>query len=1098
MITIRKDTEIKDIRLSLAKPNKTKIANIDEVINPMVTLNHGSNVHELTFSIPLTATYDGVNKRNHVVDLLRPWYLIKSEFYGLTIWFTVVKKTKSYSNDMDTIQVECKSLQYVLSKQGVIKYEETSKNLKEAATDCLKNTEWSIGFIDPLFNLKYRQFDISSSNKLDFMYSICEKFEAIPVFNTIDCTVDFYKESDVSKYKGLKITPAQYMISLDDIEDMDDVVTRIYATGKDGLSINSVNPTGQSYIDDFSYFLYPFQRDQKRNVIERSNYMSDALCHAILDYNDLVNNEGSSFYKLLDEKKKAEEKETSSNNDLYTLQLDFQKILDRITVASKAGDDTTDLIKQRDAKSKEVESKKEEIKAIQASITQISTQITALKDRLSFEKNFSTELQKELSKYVITAEWSNDSIFDENELYDVANEELENRNAPAVNLALGLVNFFNCISEKHNWDRFSLGDIVRVQQKSFYTDVKATITAISIDFEQSNLSVTVSNGKRASSDFENMLKTVYRTNKISTETNKRKIKYDEVTENFNLRNDRIAVKPASPIIAKDGTAIFHTTNDDGSVDVTFQWDYVESDEDQYNIDGFEIYLHGSSKNEEYVFGSKMASEDLKNVKYDKRAATFTGLPSNMYYTIGIQAYRRVDADIEITQFIGSDIVKSLHPNENPYLPSSTVEVKGKLNGSKYTVSSTEPEEPEANDLWTNTVTGVVSSYDGEKWVSSDQKTAELVETTAAQVDTKLSDYDSRVQNIELNNLLVNPLKWKGGNVSAFGRKYYADVSYDSTVLNLNTITIPILINAVDASDSNPTVVDYTYNEAWDMIPKLKNDGYNIILEPYPFIANGTIAETDWTPSDLDQWFATWNNILQDFAKKCEQFKLDGLYIASNLVHLEDSTEKWKSVITGLRSLFSGKILYRTNYWVTADWAPETIVAYNKKLNNPLFGLVDIIAIAAYFELTDNRNPSVDQLIDAIYSVPLYGRGQNIFKEIKAFYDKWNKPIFFGELGIPPYSNSPEQPHNAFGDLGEYNESIQANWFEAWVRVFQAQDWWQGYSVYVISDEKSVYNVIGKKAESIIRGQTLGGTKGRLQSLEERVAHLEELLKSITQ
>ncbi len=187
------------------------------------------------------------------------------------------------------------------------------------------------------------------------------------------------------------------------------------------------------------------------------------------------------------------------------------------------------------------------------------------------------------------------------------------------------MNFFNCISEKHNWDRFSLGDIVRVQQKSFYTDVKATITAISIDFEQSNLSVTVSNGKRASSDFENMLKTVYRTNKISTETNKRKIKYDEVTENFNRRNDRIAVKPASPIIAKDGTAISHTTNDDGSVDVTFQWDYVESDEDQYNIDGFEIYLHGSDKNEEYVFGSKMASEDLKNVKYDKRATTFTGL-----------------------------------------------------------------------------------------------------------------------------------------------------------------------------------------------------------------------------------------------------------------------------------------------------------------------------------------------------------------------------------------------------------------------------------------------------------------------------------------
>lgn len=117
MITIRKDTEIKDIRLSLAKPNKTKIANIDEVINPMVTLNHGSNVHELTFSIPLTATYDGVNKRNHVVDLLRPWYLIKSEFYGLTIWFTVVKKTKSYSNDWTLSRLNANHFNmYFLSK----------------------------------------------------------------------------------------------------------------------------------------------------------------------------------------------------------------------------------------------------------------------------------------------------------------------------------------------------------------------------------------------------------------------------------------------------------------------------------------------------------------------------------------------------------------------------------------------------------------------------------------------------------------------------------------------------------------------------------------------------------------------------------------------------------------------------------------------------------------------------------------------------------------------------------------------------------------------------------------------------------------------
>lgn len=92
------------------------------------------------------------------------------------------------------------------------------------------------------------------------------------------------------------------MIDMEDTIDIDEVVTRLNITGKDGIVINSVNPTGQSYLDDFSYFLYPFKRDKNRNVITHSDYMDDDLCHAILDYNELVNKEGSSFHLLLNQK----------------------------------------------------------------------------------------------------------------------------------------------------------------------------------------------------------------------------------------------------------------------------------------------------------------------------------------------------------------------------------------------------------------------------------------------------------------------------------------------------------------------------------------------------------------------------------------------------------------------------------------------------------------------------------------------------------------------------------------------------------------------------------------------------------------------------
>ncbi|MGE6404292.1 DUF7359 domain-containing protein [Bacillus velezensis] len=344
------------------------------------------------------------------------------------------------------------------------------------------------------------------------------------------------------------------------------------------------------------------------------------------------------------------------------------------------------------------------------------------------KKYITDDLKEELSVFILEGEWSNDSLFDETELYEKSIEEMEKRNAPPINITLDVVNFFNCLSESHNWDRCSLGDTVRIRSEELKTDVKARLVTFNFDFAQKTMDVTISNGKKIKSDFETISNMMYTSIKTNTDYNKRKIDWENATENFNIRNDRIAVKPDPPIIKGDGTAISHTNNDDGSVDITIEWDYPTSDEDKYNIDGFELYLYSSNDKDEYVFGSKMASEDLKNVKYDKRAAAFTGLPSNKYYTIGIQAYRRVDADIEITQFIGSDIVKSLHPNENPYLPSSTVEVSGNLNGkvnNLYTISSVaKPETPDAGTIWIDSKTNKQELFNGEEWIVSSAGSAD--------------------------------------------------------------------------------------------------------------------------------------------------------------------------------------------------------------------------------------------------------------------------------------------------------------------------------------------------------------------------------------
>ncbi|NRR84990.1 phage tail spike protein [Bacillus velezensis] len=709
------------------KPNRKKIGNIVDKFNETITMNYGKT-HELSFSVPLKWGYFHRYKDNPLLELLKPWYLIKAEFYGMTEWFVITKRTKSMNEDGASYIYECKSLPFLLTKYKVRRFEETSINLKEAANSCLKNTGWKVDHIDSELNTKYRQFDVTSSTKLDLLYTICEKFGATPLFNTENMTVSFYKDTDKGTYKGLWFKTGQYIVDINDIEDTEEVTTRLYPTGKDGIGINSVNPTGQAYIDDFSYFLYPFNRDENRNVIQKSNYMSNELCHAILDYNLIVNEQGNKFHLLLEQQKQVEEKKTVLKNEQYTLELEKQKILDHIEVAKKAGDDTKELKAQLQMKLQELDAKINQIAILDKDKETIQNSISELKETLKFEKYLTDDLKEELSVFILEGEWSNDSLFDETELYEKSIEEMEKRNAPPINITLDVVNFFNCISESHNWDRCSLGDTVRIRSEELKTDVKARLVTFNFDFAQKTMDVTISNGKKVKSDFETISNMMYTSIKTNTDYNKRKIDWENATENFNIRNDRIAVKPDPPIIKGDGTAISHINNDDGSVDITIEWDYPTSDEDKYNIDGFELYLYSSNDKDEYVFGSKMASEDLKNVKYDKRAAAFTGLPSNKYYTIGIQAYRRVDADIEITQFIGSDIVKSLHPNENPYLPSSTVEVSGNLNGkvnNLYTISTeTKPIAPEAGTIWIDPKTNKQELFNGEEWIVSSAGSAD--------------------------------------------------------------------------------------------------------------------------------------------------------------------------------------------------------------------------------------------------------------------------------------------------------------------------------------------------------------------------------------
>lgn len=321
----------------------------------------------------------------------------------------------------------------------------------------------------------------------------------------------------------------------------------------------------------------------------------------------------------------------------------------------------------------------------------------------------------------------------------------------------------------------------------------------------------------------------------------------------------------------------------------------------------------------------------------------------------------------------------------------------------------------------------------------------------------INEMINKMQGKTLNSKFET--KIKSGNLSTDYNIEQALEDIDK--LQLNTLNVPIVININNRTSSNMTVDDGSKKRAIELFKKLRGKKINIILEPYPWIENGSIGETAWKPDNIDEFFYNWkSNVLGILIKDVAvPYHVDALNVGTSFVHMESDEKNMCDIVDYVRARYKGLVTYRTNFWVTAeDFAPELTAKYEDKLNNKLFSKIDFISIAAYFELTNNDTSTVDNLTKALQSTQIFNRKQNIKQEIKKFYDKWNKPIFFGELGFPRVNKASVQPYNPLIS-DSVNNKEQANCFEAYRKTFENEPWNLGFSIFAIgetSNDKRYY------------------------------------------
>lgn len=727
--------QIPELVLFLAKPDKTTIGKLKHISDKKLSIK-SDEVSEISFTLPYYISVNNEQVRNPHVDKIKEKYLIRSEFRGKTEWFIIDSISRS-SSDTDNLDIQCFSLEYQLKGQLVIDYEEVSRNCKEATEDVLKGTDWTVGYINPTFNTKYRHFDISQGTKLSTIYEIGETFESVVTFDTVKKTVNHYTKEELSHYKGFNIGYGKYIQNIDEKIDADEIVTRLYVYGSDGLQINSVNPTGQPYIDDFSYFLYPFEMDKNGNVTSHSEYMSDSLAKALVKYNEFVTDKKDDFGNYLSEKTELQKKLTEEQNTLVELEVDLTIILDAIIIAKDNGESTSKLNTEKKNKNKEIKSAKNAINKLEQQIADIESKIQTLGEELNMETHLTAEQLNELSNFIQEEEWTDDNQFDVNDLYEAGWNQMEEINSPPINISTSIVNFMRMIDEKHNWERFDVGDIIKVEHERLGIDIKTTLSAIDYDFESDSIGVVISNTEKELTTEDIIAKSHYKVGKVDTELSKRKIDWNKTAYNFNIRNDRIDKKPTDPTNA----TIKHKSNNDGSVNLILKWDYPDYSETKKkadNIDGFIIYMYSSGTDEPYQFTSKMSEETLiPNVSQDKRAHTIPSVPADLFYTIGIRAYRRVDEDINRDGILMSEIVGfnqsssakqrmrsamvhtvAMSDEDNPYKsyqPDYEVNISGRINGAKFSPSYTQPSNPVTNDIWIDLENHKLWIWNGKEW-----------------------------------------------------------------------------------------------------------------------------------------------------------------------------------------------------------------------------------------------------------------------------------------------------------------------------------------------------------------------------------------------
>jgi len=296
-------------------------------------------------------------------------------------------------------------------------------------------------------------------------------------------------------------------------------------------------------------------------------------------------------------------------------------------------------------------------------------------------------------------------------------------------------------------------------------------------------------------------------------------------------------------------------------------------------------------------------------------------------------------------------------------------------------------------------------------------------------------YDVKIWNY-FRSTLVPPLSFEEGWIftessifKAIGNNvFFTFENIDDPVISLKSsgYNIAAIVQTEYMKTSTSITIEphprksHTDEELEDLVQETNSNGLRVMFKPHV-----DVADDSWrgeiNPQDKAKWFKSYTDFIVHYAKIAEEHNVEMFSIGTEFKSLNgvENRFEWENTIKKIREVYSGNLTY------AANWDDYRNVCF--------WDLVDVVGIDAYFPISSERNPSLNELVNG---------WSKWVRELSEWQKEIRKDIVFTEIGYRSTDYAAREPWEYQQDR-PINQELQANCYKAVMESFKDKPWFKG-------------------------------------------------------